>query len=237
MTPVIGLTCNHDPGQEIISLSRNYTRAVATAGGMPLIFDISGGEMELKNILRLADAVVLTGGGDVDPVFIDEEPLPGCGNIDPERDFFEIALARLLLSAGLPVLGICRGMQVLNIAAGGDVFQDITSRQGEAVKHYQEAPRWHPTHNVQVAGGTMLERITGGGRIRVNSFHHQAVRNIAPGFTVSARSADGVAEAIEHPGLPFALGVQFHPETMWERNKLFLALFEALVKAAADRKK
>ena len=236
MTPVIALTCNHDPGNGLISLSRNYTRAVDAAGGLPVMLDVTGDEQKLKDILLLADALVLTGGGDVDPFFIGEEPLPGCGDIDPERDRFEISLTRLLLSAGLPVLGICRGMQVLNIAAGGDIHQDISSQQEDSIKHAQQAPRWHPTHHIKVAEGTVLAQITGGGNIRVNSFHHQAVRNIAPGFMVSAISADGVVEAIENPGLPFALGVQFHPETMWERDRLFLLLFDALVKAVGEKK-
>lgn len=236
MMPVIGLTCNHEPANNRIAISRSYTRAVAAAGGLPVVLDVTGGEQMLKEILRLTDAVILTGGGDVDPFFIGEEPLPGCGEIDPERDQCEISLARLLMSSGLPVLGICRGMQVLNIAAGGDIYQDIISQRDSLIKHAQLAPRWHPTHYINVAEGTRLASITGGGKIRVNSFHHQAVRHIAPGFLVSARSADGMVEAIEHPGLPFALGVQFHPETMWERDNLFLLLFEALVKAAKVEK-
>ncbi len=232
MEPVIGLTCSHDMQNDRIWIARNYTRAVESAGGVPLLLDYSGSAGVLKKLVNCLDGIILTGGGDVDPIFFNEEPSPACGEIDPERDRFEIELTRLVLSAGLPVLGICRGMQVLNIAAGGDIHQDIPSQQEDSIKHAQQAPRWHPTHHIKVTDETLLAQITGGGNIRVNSFHHQAVRNIAPGFMVSAISADGVVEAIENPGLPFALGAQFHPETMWERDRLFLLLFEALVKAA-----
>ncbi|GBF32239.1 para-aminobenzoate synthase [Desulfocucumis palustris] len=235
MGPVIGLTCSHDMQNDRIWLARNYTRAVEAAGGIPLLLDYSGNAGVFKKLVNYLDGVILTGGVDVDPVFFDQEPSPACGEIDPERDCFEMELTRLFLSAGLPVLGICRGMQVLNIAAGGDIYQDIYSGSQRGIQHRQQAPRWHPTHDIEVVKGTLLERITGGGKIRVNSFHHQAVRKIAPGFIVSARSSDGVVEGIERPDLPFVVGIQCHPETMWPRDKLFLSIFQALVRAAACR--
>ncbi len=235
MGPVIGLTCSHDAQNDRIWIARNYTRAVESAGGVPLLLDYSGSAGVLNKLANYLDGIILTGGGDVDPFFFNEEPSPACGEIDPERDRFEIELTRLFLSAGRPVLGICRGMQVLNIAAGGDIYQDIPSRMQKVIQHRQQAPRWHPTHYIEVVKGTLLEKITGGGKIRVNSFHHQAVRKRAPGFIVSARSSDGVVEGIECPGLPFVLGVQCHPETMWLKDKLFLSIFKALVRAAAHK--
>lgn len=235
MKPVIGLTCSHDEQTDRLFVSRNYTGAVAAAGGIPVLLGFPWEEQDLSGLLSVLDGLVLTGGGDVDPVFFGEDPLPGCGEITPERDLFEITLTRLFLSADKPVLGICRGMQVLNIAAGGDIYQDIPCRAGNTLKHAQQAPRWHPTHDIEVAKDATLAKILGPGRIRVNSFHHQAVRNTAPGFVVSARSADGVVEGIECPGLTFIMGIQCHPETMWQRYPIFLELFKSLVGAAGKQ--
>ncbi len=228
---VIGITClqEHEHGQ--VFLPETYFRAVERAGGIPVLLPPLSPGLGVGRLVELVDGILLAGGGDVDPVFFGEEPLPDTGVITPERDLFEIALVRRALHAGRPVLGICRGMQVLNIAAGGDIHQDV-SRAGARIKHYQEAPRWHPTHRLQVRHGSLLARTLGDGALRVNSLHHQAVRRLAPGLSVSARAEDGIIEAIEGNGPAFVLGVQFHPEAMYERQPLFLNLFAALVGAA-----
>ncbi len=234
MLPVIGIipAWNEEKGQ--FFLSRYYTAAVEAAGGVPVLLPYMTGEPGLLAQLRLLDGLVLSGGGDVDPVYFGEEPLPGCGEISPERDKFELELARRALSRGLPVLGICRGIQVMNIAAGGDIYQDILTQVPGCLKHQQKAPRWSPTHEVIIEENTRLAGIFKAGALRVNSFHHQAVRRPAPGFVVSARSRDGIIEALESSGRGFALGVQWHPETMWERDERFLNLFKALVDAGRE---
>ncbi|ACA60512.1 peptidase C26 [Candidatus Desulforudis audaxviator MP104C] len=228
---VIGITClqEHEHGQ--VFLPESYFRAVEQAGGVPVLLPPLSPGLGVGRMVELVDGILLAGGGDVDPVFFGEEPLPDTGIITPERDLFEIALVRRVLHAGRPVLGICRGMQVLNIAAGGDIHQDV-SRAGARIKHYQEAPRWHPTHRLHVRPGSLLARILGEGALRVNSLHHQAVRRLAPGFSVSAQAGDGIIEAVEGTGPAFVLGVQFHPESMYERHPVFLNLFAALVEAA-----
>lgn len=235
MKPVIGLTCSYEDQADRFFISRNYAAAVETAGGLPIMLGFHN-EKDLTCLMTILDGLILTGGGDVDPVFFGEDPEPACGEITPERDFFETKIARQCLSSGMPVLGICRGMQVLNIAAGGDIYQDIYNRPVNTIKHVQQSPRWYPTHDIEVTGGTMLAKIIGRGKTRVNSFHHQAVRSIAPGFVVSAISPDGVVEGIECPDQLFALGVQCHPETMWKRYPVFLELFKALVKASGERR-
>jgi len=236
MKPFIGITCSWNEEKGQYSLGSLYVEAVEAGGGIPIPLVYSRSEDYLKRICAAVNGLVLSGGGDVDPVFFGEDPIPAGGEICPGRDEFEISLVRQALAANIPVLGICRGMQVLNIAAGGDIYQDIATQLGERmIKHTQLAPRWHPTHEIAVAGGTVLSSIFSPGVMRVNSFHHQAVRNPAPGFLISARSPDGVAEAIESRDFSFALGIQCHPEALWKREPAFLALFERLSLAARMR--
>ena len=231
MPAVIGITCSWDNENEKHYLNSSYAGAVKAAGGLPVLL-VDYEKQEIQKLLGLLDGLLLSGGKDVDPVYFGEDMLPGCGEITPVRDAFEIEFTRLALNAGLPVLGICRGAQVLNIAAGGNIYQDLITQLPGRLKHHQLAPAWAPTHNIQVEAGTLLENILQIGVIRVNSFHHQAVRDVAPGFVVSARSPDGIIEAIESACAAFALGVQCHPEEMWEKDSRFLKLFRALIEAA-----
>lgn len=231
-----------------------YICAVTGAGGLAAVLPGGGDGAAAGAWAALLDGLILSGGGDVDPALYGEEPAAGLGRVDPDRDAFELALARAALEVGLPVLGICRGIQVLNVAAGGSLHQDVARAVPAALKHFQDAPRWHPTHRVEVAPGTLLARVIGAGEgaagqggsagdgaaagplvIRVNSFHHQAVNRAAPGAVVSAVACDGVVEALEFPAHPFAIGVQWHPEGMWERDGPSRRLFSALVAAARER--
>lgn len=232
MRPVIGITCAWDEAAGRFFLADNYVAAVEAAGGLPLPLAYTGGSDCLDRLMPLLDGLVLSGGGDVDPFYFGEEPVSAGGEITPLRDQYEIELCRKVLNIGMPVLGICRGAQVLNISAGGDIYQDISLQACAAIKHSQQAPRWHPTHRVAIEMGTSLAAITGCTLIRVNSFHHQAVKTPAPGFTVSARSEDGIIEAVEKDGDVYVLGVQWHPEAMFERCKHSLSLFRSLVQAS-----
>lgn len=231
MPPVIGITCSWDDNSGRYYLNSLYARAITAAGGLPVLIPDCLGQNEIGELPSLIDGLLLTGGGDVDPEYFGEEPLPPCGEIAPVRDAFEIALVKIALAADMPVLGICRGVQVLNIAAGGDIYQDLPTQLKGCLKHNQEAPLWAPTHNIQIQPGTRLENIFREKVIRVNSFHHQAIRNPAPGFIVCARASDGVIEAVESTQHRFALGVQCHPEGMWEKDPRFLKLFSALIEA------
>ncbi|MFZ5642217.1 MAG: gamma-glutamyl-gamma-aminobutyrate hydrolase family protein [Bacillota bacterium] len=236
MRPLIGITCSLDEEKGCYCIGKMYAEAVEAGGGIPVPLAYSSDENVLKGVSRILNGLILSGGGDVDPVYFGEEPVPAVGEVCPDRDMFEINMARRALKNNIPVLGICRGMQVLNIAAGGDIFQDIGNRPGgPGIKHFQQAPRWHPTHQINIDKGTVLASILGEGPIRVNSYHHQAVRNPAPGFIISARSQDGLAEAIESGNYLFALGIQCHPETLWQRRPAFLALFKRLVEVASGK--
>lgn len=232
MKPLIGITCSEEPAGGRLFLNRSYAAAVAGAGGIPFLLPALEG-LE-ADFLKRIDGILLSGGGDVDPHLFGEEPLEVTGEISPGRDAFEINITRIALAEGQPVLGVCRGIQVLNIAAGGSVCQDISSVTESPLKHSQLAPRWYPTHGLAILPDSRLSDVIGGVSVRVNSFHHQAVNRVAGGFIVNARSPDGVIEGIEAEK-GYAVGVQFHPEDMYERDRRFLNIFRSLVEAAASR--
>lgn len=233
MQPWIGVTCSVD--DEGYHLGLAYVQAVEQAGGLAAALPCREDVERWISGLRRFDAILLSGGADLDPVYFGEEVTPENGAIQPERDRFELAVARYALSTGKPLLAVCRGMQVLNVAAGGDLYQDIHAQTSSRVQHQQRAPRWYPTHSVRLVKGTRLHRILGVDTIRVNSFHHQAVRRLGEGIVPAAHGPDGIIEAIEVSGHPFAVGVQWHPEHMAMRDAHQRALFAALVAAARRR--
>lgn len=234
MGVVIGITCGHDHAESgRFYVNEPYVRAVEAAGGVPILLPPVARltEAGAAALLGRIDGLLLPGGYDLDPVHYGEEPLPGQGRIEPLCDALELALVRRALRERLPILGICRGSQALNVAAGGTLYQDIASQRPAGLLHRQAAPVWYPTHRVQVEPGTRLAALMEGIE-RVNTFHHQAVRDVAPGFRVAARASDGLIEAIEAEGEGFALGVQWHPEGMYERDPRYGRVFAALVEAA-----
>lgn len=236
MRPVIGITCSYDFRENRYFLAEAYVDAVSRAGGMPVILPGIANIQSLTPYLKSIQGLVLAGGGDVDPAYFNEEPHPALGEITPDRDRFEIMLVKAAMRKKMPILGICRGIQVLNIACGGTVMQHIPSEIRKPLKHSQLAPRSHPSHRIFIDGSSRLARISMTAVAKVNSFHHQAVRVPAPGFIVSARSSDGVIEAIENPKYKFVLGVQWHPECLTGRDRKARLLFKALVDACTKAK-
>ncbi|MDI3299525.1 MAG: asparaginase [Bacillota bacterium] len=237
MRPRIGIPAGRADGSAdaAFRLGADYVLAIEAAGGLPVVLPAGEGTGRPEEALRGVDGLLLAGGGDIAPDLYGEAPHPQLGWVDPDRDRWELALARRALAAGLPVLGVCRGIQVLNVADGGTLYQDLPSQLPEALQHQQKAPRWHRSHPVRVEAESLLARLVGAGELAVNSFHHQAVREVAPGWRVSAAAPDGVVEAMERPDLPFALGIQFHAENLFTRDRRFLRIFEGLVEAAAAR--
>ena len=236
MTPVIGISAStliveKMRGVHRFALSNDYIRCVTEAGGLPLILPNVAPDAA-AGYLDCLDGLILSGGLDVDPMFYDQDPMPDLGLVDQVRDTFELALARGARERGMPLLAVCRGLQVMNVASGGSLLQHIPGQIEGAIKHDQEAIRRDAlSHNIAIEPNTRLAELAGAERARVNTFHHQACDAIAEGFVISARAPDGVIEALEDPSHPFCLGVQWHPERCGD-DPLSRRLFAALVEAA-----
>lgn len=233
--PTIGITIAYDQRRaEHHALRQDYVRAAEKAGGLPVVVaPVSEGLIE--PLLDRLDGLILSGGSDVDPALYGEQPHPKLGCVVRERDDFELALTRKALARDLPILAICRGHQVLNVAMGGTLIQDIASqwRGGAAHDHDSRRERWLRAHEVRILPGTLVREILGKDVVAVNSFHHQAVRDLGEGLVVSAISSDDrLVEAMEKPSASFVLGVQWHPESFWNQSDSFQPLFEALVRAS-----
>jgi putative glutamine amidotransferase len=234
MKPVIGITPSHSSDLSSYNLNEKYVNAVLEAGGIPIMLPLITNKGAIEKYVSLIDGLLLSGGIDPDPLIWDEEPLPGMGKIDPVRDEFEIDLMKTCLKKSIPILGICRGFQVLNVAFGGSLIQDLSFKKKDYIKHAQDAPRWYPTHLVQLEDNSLVKNIFGTESLKVNSFHHQALASddLADGFRATAKSSDGIVEAIENVNSDFVIGVQWHPECMWEKDISFLKLFKKFIETA-----
>jgi len=232
--PVIGIASSiwADGGERLFA-GGEYVRAVARAGGCPVVLPFLGGAAQAGRHLAVVDGVVLTGGGDVGPWLYGAEPRPSLGAVWPERDEYELALVRAAVALGRPVLAICRGLQVANVAFGGTLHQDLAGRPGGR-QHFQASRGDVAGHTVAVRAGSLLFRVLRRERLATNSFHHQAVDELAPGLCVCGQTADGVVEALEGAAGRL-LAVQGHPEDMLGSEPAMLELFRWLTGAAADR--
>jgi putative glutamine amidotransferase len=234
--PRIGISLDFDPAQGRYGLKQTYVDAVLGAGGLPILLPIVGEEAAAAYLAQL-DGLVLSGGDfDVPPSLYGEATRPQCGMLVPERTDSELRFLRHALETGMPVLGVCGGMQLLDVALGGSLHQDLPTDL-DLRGHQQPAPKDVPSHDVEVAAGTRLADLAGAGRLRVNSTHHQAVKAVAPGLVISARAPDGVVEGIELPGHPFAVGVQWHPESALRHEPRHAGIYRGLVVAAGERRR
>ena len=213
--PVIGITGNYE--DLTCKLGKGYYDSVVHAGGTPIIIPPVADKAVLMNTLDHIDGLILSGGGDINPLYCGEEPVPGLHGINRERDLPELLIARLAYNRQLPMLGICRGIQTLAVALGGKVEQDIKA----SIKHSQEADRSEPTHSIEIVEDSTLYHIYGETLLCVNSFHHQAVSEPGSKFRVVARSKDGIVEAMESAEHKSIVGVQWHPECMTSGLPLF----------------
>jgi putative glutamine amidotransferase len=211
----------------------DYLESVRRAGGEPV--ELEQGRDTPVDVIARSQGLMLTGGGDVDPALYGETPHETYQASEDGRDAYEIALVKAAIDANVPIFAICRGMQLLNVACGGTLVQDIPSMVNGAVHHSVPEPRFALAHEVWVASGSRLAEIMAekleGDACQVNSRHHQAVKVVASGWEVSGTAPDGVIEAIEQPSHTFRLAVQWHPENFWRTGE-FRPLFESFIEAA-----
>jgi len=237
LRPLIGVLCGlsgeKNGGSAADTAPRAYSQAVRSAGGAPVLIPCSDDGERTLAALQVVRGLIITGGCDIDPSHYGQEPRRQFGRVSPERDALDKTVVSYVVERPhLPVLGICRGIQAMNVFAGGTLIQDIPSQLEAAMKHSQSAPGWYGTHDIEIAPASELARTLGPDTVRVNTFHHEAVDVVAEGFRVAARSSDGVVEAIERQDAAYCLGVQFHPELMAPRDERIARLFGRLVSEA-----
>lgn len=242
MKPLIGISCGtfYDRAWCPPSFGhrRTYVDAVVAAGGAPLLLPPLDDLVVLRTLYDQVDGLLLAGGGDISPTLYGEEPHERLGMIDPLRDASELPMARWAVAEGKPVLGICRGVQVLNVALGGTLYQDIGAQLATDLVHdlsYRNEDWAFLAHEVHIEAGSRLGGLLGSETIMINSLHHQSIKDVAPGLRPVAWAPDGVVEALEGVNGAFVVGVQCHPEALQgEADPRWRALFRALVEQALD---
>jgi putative glutamine amidotransferase len=243
--PIIGVTSDFNAGEKdrpggrepTYFLRARYVQAIEAAGGLPLILPITDRKKGITRLLDLVDGLLLTGSGpDLDPKLYNEAKRYRFKVMSRERTGFELALAKQAWERELPTLGICGGMQLLNVAAGGSLYQDLPAQLKTLIKHQQQAAATESSHWVNVEPGTRLREITRSPKIRVNSSHHQGVKSVPADLMINARATDGVIEGIEAPDHPFLVGVQWHPEFLYTTDPVSRKLFTTLLAAAGRRR-
>ncbi|TWT14551.1 gamma-glutamyl-gamma-aminobutyrate hydrolase family protein [Planomicrobium sp. CPCC 101079] len=248
MKPLIGICANYSAdsapgvvtglgamGQEWQLLSADYVYSIERAGGIPIILPVTENVETAEMMLGKLDGILFTGGSDIDSQLYGEYPSYELGPIEPKRDLHEVSLAKkALFQSDIPVLGICRGMQLLNVAAEGSLFQDLKRQQPDCFNHsVVGAPMHHPVHDVTVDPDSKLHEIYHSETLAVNSFHHQAVKDLGIDFVATAFSPDGLVEGMEWKGSRFVCAVQWHPEMMVDKVPEVMPLFTAFVKECA----
>lgn len=220
----------------LFGLPSAYVEAVAAAGGAPVLIPLGLDEAALRAILSRLDGLLLTGGGDIAPEHYGSDRPDLIHDIDPDRDRVEMFLAREAMAQNKPMLAICRGHQMLNVALGGTLYEDVLETMPLAIKHdfFGELPRNYQAHQVTISPESKLANLIGRQAVTVNSLHHQGIRDLAPSLVATAYAPDGLIEGVESPEHPFAVGVQWHPENLVHDDPAMLDLFRGLVRAAKE---
>lgn len=234
--PFIGITCDYMMSEKEISLgqeryfaSKDFIDAVVDSGGVPVLIPILNSEEDMLKIMDTLDGIILSGGFDVNPIFYGEEPTKHVGFTYTPRDLCELFIVKAAIEKDMPMLGISRGQQIMTVAFGGKLYQDISDNDESYINHFQRASITDIGHYVNLIPGTRLHKIFDTDKVLVNSFHHQAVRELPKNFVISAISADGIIEAIEHKSKPIT-AVQWHPEIMIRKHPVMLKIFEGFIK-------
>lgn len=233
--PVIGISGSHNAAESRLFIHENYIRTILKAGGLPVLLPEILDKEAMAELLDQLDGLLLAGGGDILPARFGEETLPECGVPDAQRDAFELAVTPLAIEKGLPVFGVCRGIQVLNVALGGTLYQDIQTQCGLLRGiHYQPAPYHVEVHEVVFTRGGLFEGLTGASSMMTNSVHHQSIKDVAPSLKVEGTTADGIIEAVCARDNDRVFGVQFHPEYLAEHSDAAFKMFEHFIRKAAE---
>ncbi|MCS3765622.1 MULTISPECIES: gamma-glutamyl-gamma-aminobutyrate hydrolase family protein [Bradyrhizobium] len=232
---VIGIVSNFDVEKNGYFSPAHYVRAIEKAGALPIILPYVKAD-DVEAVLDQISGLVLTGGGDFPTELYGASPHPTVRRFIPERDNFEFALTRSALDRTMPILGICRGMQILNVVAGGTIYPHTLDELTNVIDHRDGTPLDQTVHEVRLEQGTQLWRLCGeqSSSFRVNSLHHQAIKQLASEFVVCARADDGVVEAIEAPRRPFVIGIQWHPEFMYDSEPACRRLIDDFVKTCSS---
>ena len=235
---MIGLTPSHNADSDEVFLRSTYMNAISAAGAIPVILPLEATPDDYRQIAETFDGFLFTGGPDLHPFLFGEETHPQCGSVSPKRDSMELALLPLVMQLRKPILGICRGIQTLNVGLGGTLYQDIPSQtvQKIPISHKQPFHYTSPSHRVDILPDTRLMEICRKSVIHVNSMHHQAIKDLAPGLQASALDPNGLIEAAELPDYPYFIGVQWHPEFLWQQDPDAAALFLSFADACRQQR-
>ncbi len=234
MKPIIGVVPLVDETKDSLWMLPGYMDGITAAGGIPVILPLTDDGEAIRQLLDTVQGILLTGGHDVSPGLYGEAPIPACGAASGERDAMERELLRQALERDLPVLGICRGLQFLNVFLGGGLYQDLPAQHPSGTEHQQKPPYDVPVHTVSIRKNSRLFRLLNTETLSVNSYHHQAIRKKADGLQTMAVSEDGLIEAVELPGKKFVWAVQWHPEFSHRRDDSSRVIFEAFVGNCTD---
>lgn len=237
MYPIVGIVPMLDEEKGLYILNEDNVKAIENAGGTPLLIPYISDSRQILKIIELIDGLYLTGGDDIDPTLFGEEPHPRLGKITRTRDDFEIKMIQNTLKLNKPILAVCRGSQILNVALGGTMYQDIYEQiDSKLLQHSQKAVKHHPSHFINIERDSLLYKIVGSTSIKVNSRHHQANRKLGKGLIVSGKANDGIIEAIESTLHRFVLGVQWHPENMAVKGDVpSIKMYERFIEACKDK--
>ncbi len=233
MKPVIGITTFMGEKKGYYSVSSNYTDSVSSAGGIPVCIPVISNEKDYADYMNILDGIIFTGGIDISPLSYGENPISLVNAISSVRDDYEIGLFRRAYDNNMPILGICRGNQLINIALGGSLYQDINAQIPGSFGHSPDGTSVDELyHSINIEKNSKLYNIFDTDKLYVNSFHHQAIKKLGANLVVSAMSEDGITEGMESTDREFLVGIQCHPECLTKRYPMFLKIFEALVSAA-----
>lgn len=237
--PLIGITISRtetNSGQPLLAVAESYVDAILQAGGDPVLLPLKSSNTGIQKISQLLDGILLTGGGDVDPQRYGSASHPLVAGVDQNRDHLEIFLTKYAISKNLPLMGICRGLQVINIAMGGTIYEDILEQKPAALRHNYalDFPRHYLAHSVEVVRDSQLFTIINSPSPLVNSLHHQGIKMLAQGLRATAFAPDGLIEAVEIENHPFGLAVQWHPECLPDEARMD-ALFRAFIESTIHR--